>query len=164
MKCRTAERWISRDLDRPLEGAVRAALEAHLAACPKCRATASDVQSLRARLGEVRYPEPLPYFWTRLEARLAAAPAAPSQAFWLRWSLRAIPASLALIAGFLGAMMVFVPTNGETATSQALLFGEENPIVETRTILDDDKPGNRDIAVLFAADERPAGSIRIPRP
>jgi predicted anti-sigma-YlaC factor YlaD len=164
MRCRTAERWISRDLDRPLARGVREALEAHLAVCPECRAMASDVRCLRARLGEVRCPEPLPHFWTRLEARLTAAPAAPPQAIWLRWSLRAIPASLALIAGFLGAMVVFLPGTAETNTSQALLFGEENPIVETRTILDDDKPGNRDIAVLFASDERPAGSIRRPRP
>jgi len=164
MKCRTAERWISQSLDRSLDRSVRDALEAHLADCPACRITASEVRDLRARLGDVSFPEPLPYFWSRLESRLAEAPRAEAQALWLRWSLRAIPASLAMIAGFLGAMMLLLPIQADTTSPQALLFSEENPIAETRTILDDEKPGNRDIAILFAADERLAGPGRIPRP
>jgi hypothetical protein len=85
------------------------------------------------------------------------------QAFWLRWSLRAIQASLALIAGFLGAMMFFQPAEAELSQPEALLLRDDNPIVETRTILDE-TPGNREIAILFAADERFLGPGRTPRP
>lgn len=163
MNCRTAERWLSRGLDRPLDRPVQEALEAHLAGCAKCRPTASEIRGLRARLSDLPVPEPLPHFWSRLETRLAVSPAPEPQAFWLRWSLRAIPASLALIAGFLGAMMLFQPVEVELSQPEALLIRDDNPIVETRKILDDTL-GNREIAILFAADERFAGSGRVPRP
>jgi len=164
MRCRTAERWLSRALDRPLDDSIRKALESHLAGCAGCRAAASELRALRTRLSQGVRPEPVPGFWGRIERRLAEAPSLEPQAVWLRWGLRAIPASLAMIAGFLGAMILFLPASVETSPAQALLFGEQNPLAETRTIIDDDKPGNRDIAVLFAGDERLNGLGRTPRP
>jgi anti-sigma factor RsiW len=154
MNCRVAERRLSQSLDRALDRPVQDALEAHLAVCGRCRVAASEFRALRGSLAEPAVPEPLPYFWSRLEARLDTRPAAEPASLWLRWSLKAIPVSLAMIAGFLGAMLFFLPSQAELSQQEALLFSEENPIAETRTILDDDKPGNREIAILFAADDR----------
>jgi hypothetical protein len=159
MRCRHAERWISRSFDRPLDRFRREALEAHLAGCGRCRAAASESLTLRSRLGDVRAPEPLPDFWGRLEARLDEDRVPETQALWVRWSLKAIPASLAMIAGFLGAMAFFVSAPAELGQPETLLFSDENPIVETQSILDE-KTGNREIAILFAADERLTGRYR----
>ena len=156
MNCRVAERRLSQSLDRALGRPVQDALEAHLAECERCRAAALELRALRGRLAEPSVPEPLPYFWSRLEARLDTRPAAESPALWLRWSLRAIPASLALIAGFLGAMVFFGSAPAELSQPETLLFSEENPIIQMPSILDE-KTGNREIAILFAADERLSG-------
>lgn len=161
MTCRVAERRLSQSLDRPLDRPLQDALDAHLAVCGTCRALASDLRALRGRMADPRIPEPLPDFWGRLERRINAlpVPAAEARAVWARWSLRAIPASLALIAGFVGAMLFFLPPQTDVTTQQALLFGEENPIVQTPSIIEE-KSGTREIAILFAADERLSGRYR----
>lgn len=81
----------------------------HLAACAECRAEKVRLASVVAALGRrPASPEPSPFLWTRLQARLAAETRPrPSWAArlgaWadlgsLRWKLAA-PAAAALLAG-----------------------------------------------------------------
>jgi anti-sigma factor RsiW len=157
MNCRTAERWLLESFDHALAPDRRAALLGHLGLCGRCREAAAEFVKVRGRLAGLAVPEPLPYFWERLERRLDEKPAVESAAAWVRWSLRAIPVSLSLIAGFLAASLVFLPVQSEVVQPEAFLLTEANPITEAPSIIDEPKRENRDVMILFAADERVPG-------
>ena len=157
MTCRKAERWLLTSFDRALPGPDREALARHLAACAECRKRSEAYGVLRSRLAGIRTPEPLPRFWERLETRLAADRASDPGKLWLRLWVRAIPVSLSLIAGFLIATLFFLPTGTELTQPEALLFSEGNPIEDTRSIIDEGRLEDRNLMVLFAADERIIG-------
>ena len=157
MTCRKAERWLLTSFDRGLPGPSRTALAEHLGLCPECRRRAEEYGLLRNRLGEVRTPDPLPRFWERLEARIAEGRPAESGALWLRLWVRAIPVSLSVIAGFLVATLLFLPAGTELTQPEALLLNEDNPIADTRPIIDEGRSEDRTLMVLFAADERIIG-------
>ena len=157
MTCRKAERWLLTSFDRELPGPSRAALAEHLGLCPECRRRSEEYGLLRSRLGGVRTPDPLPRFWERLEARIAEDRPADSGVLWLKLWVRAIPVSLSLIAGFLIATLFFLPAGTELTQPEALLLNEDNPITDTRPIIDEGRPEDRTLMVLFAADERIIG-------
>jgi len=157
MTCRKAERWLLASFDRDLPGPAREALARHLALCSECRKRSEIYGVLRSRLAGHQPPDPLPRFWERLEARIAAGRPADARAAWLRLWVRAIPVSLSLIAGFLVATLFFFPTGTELTQSEALLFSDDNPIEEIRPIIDEGRMEDRHLMVLFAADERIAG-------
>lgn len=70
MKCRRAERLLSDDIDGTLGPARKARLEAHLVACPACRAYRKDLARLREAFGApVERPAE---DWIGLEKRLEA--------------------------------------------------------------------------------------------
>jgi anti-sigma factor RsiW len=96
-------------LDGALSRARAEEVERHLAACPECRAEKVRLASAVAALGRLPSPpEPSPFLWTRLAARLAREerprPAwAARLGAWadlgsLRWKLAA-PAAAVLLAG-----------------------------------------------------------------
>jgi len=157
MTCRKAERWLLRSFDRDLPEPSRAALTEHLGLCSECRRRAEEYGLLRNRLSGVRTPDPLPRFWERLEARIAEDRPADSGARWLRFLVRTIPVSLSLITGFLIATLFFLPAGTELTQPEALLLNEDNPITDTRPIIDEGRPEDRNLMVLFAADERIIG-------
>jgi anti-sigma factor RsiW len=75
MRCQTARKRISDDLDGRLDARRRAGLEGHLEGCRSCRDYRRDLESIQAEAGLPQ--ETREGFWTdferRLEARLDAA-------------------------------------------------------------------------------------------
>ncbi len=76
MRCRKAERLLSDDLDGALDRAGKTRLEAHVRACPDCRAYRGALARLREAVGppEERPAEYWSGFERRLEARLDREP------------------------------------------------------------------------------------------
>jgi len=142
-------------------GARREKAERHAARCPECRAFERDYAPVLETLREGAEPEPLPYFQERLWARIAEREAAESpRAVWLRWSFRAIPVSIALIAAFIGAIVFIGPRLEDDMSQQAaLLIKNANPLTETSALFNEDRPEARGMMIMFAGAE-PASSRR----
>jgi anti-sigma factor RsiW len=80
MKCKELETHAIAFLDGKLALSERAAVEAHLAACPACRERIQGFSSVMGLLGDWPAIQPSPFFQTRLAARLQAEPT--SQSWW----------------------------------------------------------------------------------
>ena len=159
MNCRKAERWLLASFDRDLPAADREALAGHLDLCSECRKRAGEYAVLRSRLAGDRIPEPLPRFWERLEARIGDTRMPALGAGLIRLWARAIPVSLSLLAGFLVATLFFLPSarTADLTGSQTLLLTDGNPIADAAPIIEESQRDVRNLMVLFAADEHPAG-------
>jgi hypothetical protein len=157
MTCRKAERWLLASFDRDLPGPSREALTRHLELCADCRKRADEYGALRKNLGVAGIPEPLPRFWERLQTRIDEARPADPAAVWARLWVRAIPVSLSLLAGFLVAMLFFLPAGAELTQPEQLLLTEDNPIADTRPYIEEGRREVRDLMILFASDERIIG-------
>lgn len=154
MRCRTASRWMMRSFDAPLEPELKERLDVHLAACPACRALRSRTELIRSRLAAAPPPEPLPYFYERLRARIDERSKPELAPVWVRWSVRAVPVSLLLIGFFVGAIVFLSPAvDEEMSQPEALLLQNSNPLSETITLLDE-KAENKSLNVIFAVNER----------
>lgn len=157
MRCREARRWLLSP-DRPLDAGRKAELDAHTKACPDCRDLGSRAELVRSGLAGAPVPEPLPYFYERLRARIdeRLGPAPAPAPVWVRWSIRAVPVSLLLIGFFVGAILFLSPAvNEEMSPPVALLLQNSNPLSETITLLDD-KAENKSLNLIFAVNERSA--------
>jgi len=162
MTCRQAERSILRSLDRDLESGPKSALDAHLRTCPRCRALRTEYVRLREALRQEEAPAPRPFFVERLRARLEALERPAPAAVWQKWCLRAIPVSLFLIGLFVGGLL-FMPASEEPANvSEALLLRGANPISETSSYFDETRINDKNVMIIFAAEERTPE--RRPRP
>ena len=89
MRCQTARRRISDELDGSLRPGRRPGLEAHLRCCPACRAYREDLARIQAAAQRADEPDA---FWAGFEARLGArtaaaeaGPAPPPAETWIAW-------------------------------------------------------------------------------
>lgn len=108
MKCAVAQEWISRSLDGELGAKQEAKLKAHLAACPDCRALASDLEMIIRQAGRLGSLEPSSELWPRVaaavrESRRGAPAAIPlkrawSGAFWNKAAWRFAAAAALVLA------------------------------------------------------------------
>lgn len=162
MNCRKAEKLLSRAHDGRLDGRGRERLAGHLEACPDCRRIERDYRAMFVLLEDGRDAAPLPRFWERLEPRLREETELVPLLFWERWSLRAIPVFLALVI-LLGGLLVFAPQAGELSQSAVLLLENRDPLSETRSLFEADKPETRTMMLMFASlDEK--SPVRRPTP
>ena len=155
MRCKEARMNLSRSTDGRLPENRKNALAGHMAACPDCRAFGRDAGVILGLLKDGREPEPLPYFQGRLWAKIAERERAESpRALWMRWSLRAIPVSLVLIAVFIGAL-VFIgpPLDEDMSGPAALLIKNANPLSETNALFNEEKIENKNMMIMFAGNE-----------
>jgi anti-sigma factor RsiW len=83
MHGRGFESQIDDYVDGTLAEAARAALEAHLALCPACRALASDLGAIRAASLALERHVPPPHVWTRLSASIDGGTGQTLQGSWL---------------------------------------------------------------------------------
>ncbi len=154
MKCKDAEKRLLRSFDGDLEGATKAELDGHLKACPACRQKQTEYEVLLKNL-KIEEAKPLPYFWERLETKLRERERLEPWTVWAKWSRRAVPVSLALVALFIGALAIFSPAaEEEISQPAALLLQNANPITEAKILFDTEKLEDRGLAIIFAADER----------
>ena len=150
MSCRKAEKLILASLDGRLDARGRDRLAAHLAACLACRKVEAEYRSMLRLLKDGPAAEPLPRFWERLEPRLREETELVPLLFWERWSLKAIPVFLALVF-VLGGFLFFAPQAREQSQSAALLLENRDPLSETQTLFDADRPETRSMMLLFAS-------------
>lgn len=155
MRCKEAEKWLLRSLDGKLPPDRQEALADHSGHCPRCRKLGQEYGAIMGGLRGGPEFEPLPYFWNRLESRIREREKAEPLTTWLKWSLRAIPVSLALIGFFIGAIIFVSPmAEDEMSRPEALLLQNTNPLAETTTLFDEEKIENKNLMIIFAGDER----------
>jgi len=114
MNCRKCREWLERYLDNELSGAERAALEQHLAACPKCRRQAEELKALGTLLQSRAPVEPETgflanfndRFWHEVKRRRRMQSIAPERGFfafgWNRVLATAAAALLLVAVGVVG--------------------------------------------------------------
>jgi len=93
--CDAVRRLLHESLERELSPGERARLDAHLAACSRCRELAADLPALLAALGSLPRPAMPPGLHAAIRARTLAAPRA-------RFGRLALLAAAALVAMALG--------------------------------------------------------------
>jgi anti-sigma factor RsiW len=115
VNCQQSETQITPYVDEVLEVPAREALEAHLAACPACRASADAERQartwLRGHAAELRVPPP-----PGLEARLRAVGgvvAAPRAPRWPAW-----PVAATLLVGLIGTGLWVLGTQNRALASE----------------------------------------------
>jgi len=153
MKCKDAEKRLLRSFDGELEGATKAELDGHLKACPGCRKKQIEYGVLLKNL-KIEDAEPLPYFWQRLEAKLRERERVEPWTIWAKWSRRAVPLALAVILLFIGGLALFAPGEEDLSQSEALLLRNDNPLAETKTFFEETRLENKNMMIIFAADEK----------
>ena len=154
MNCKKAAGLLLRALDGRLGEKERRQMEAHLLNCASCRAREKEYREVLDLLRPGRVPEPLPHFETRLMAKLRESERARAVLVWPKWAARAAAACF-LVGLFFGAGLLFFQPRESLELSQAeiLLLRNENPLTEAATILDQKKPEERNMMLIFAAAE-----------
>ncbi len=154
MNCRQAERRLLRRHDGRLSPAEETSLDLHLRSCPKCRALENDYRRLFDVLAHPAVSEPRPHFWPRLEARMAESERENGWGAVRRWCRRAVPTALAVTAALLAVILVFTPgQRTELSSSEALLLRDDNPLVETRRLLEENRVEDKNMMLIFASGE-----------
>lgn len=162
-----------------VEGLLAPERQAHLEACPECRRQRDELAAVLAEAKQTSVPEPSPFYWAQLSARVRAAidtePSVAGWPSWLRWPvLLPIGGLVVLIA----ALMVSLPARTravlepetpialESASADAgdaleLLVGEFDidAAVEAGVL----EPGVADAAVLELTAEEQAELTRLLR-
>ncbi len=80
MRCRKAQRYVSRSIDGELTGRKARRLECHLGTCGECRALVEDLRAIAGGAAKLDTPEPSDRVWKGIRAGLAAADLKPSRA------------------------------------------------------------------------------------
>ncbi len=154
MNCKQAEKSLLRSFDGRLEAGKARLLQAHLEACSRCREMGKEYRLILDGLKPVAAPEPLPYFESRLLARIGEKEKASPAELWLKWAHRAAAASLAAFLLFAAGILLFQPQeSAELSQAETLLLQNENPFSEAATILEQKKPEERNMMLIFAASE-----------
>ncbi len=161
MNCKKFERLLSRSLDGFLKAGEREKLDEHIESCPSCRRMKEDYELIFDSLREKEFPEPQPYFWERLRPKLRERKKLEAWLFWKQLGLRAVPLSL-LFAVLITTVLIFSfpEKNGQLSQSGVLLFQNQNPIQETKTILEEEKVEDKNMMLIFASLEEKNGSGR----
>jgi anti-sigma factor RsiW len=156
MNCNKAERFLLLSLDGRLGAEDLARLKSHLAGCPRCRDMEQEYRFILGQLKAGPAPEPLPYFEQRLMAKLRGREKMAPALLWQRLAPRFMAFSLAVLVLFGTAVVLFQPQEPQELTQvETLLFHNENPLVETASVLNQQKSEDRNMMLIFAAaDER----------
>jgi hypothetical protein len=144
------EHWTDRlsdyvDEDESLDAASRAAMTAHLAACPECAAVAADLLEIKARAQALEDRPPEADLWTGIAARIGAGRPDERSAADAARSPRRYSFSLAQIAA---AAALLVAVSGGAAW---MLRGRTAAPVETAR-LEEPRPGVAAVPVANFAD------------
>lgn len=152
MKCKEADRLILRSFDGLLKNREREELDEHLKSCLSCQGKREEYQLMLDALKERDFPEPRPYFWERLQAKLKESKKSEPWLLWKQWGVKAIPLSLVLIILLTTALIFsFLHRNEELSQSGMLLFQNSNPIQETKALLEAEKIEDRNMMIIFTS-------------
>jgi predicted anti-sigma-YlaC factor YlaD len=151
MKCKKAEKLISKSLDRALKPGEEEELLEHLKECPLCRQKKEEYENIFGMLGNQVFPEPKPYFWTRLKPKLKREVSYESWLAWKKWGLRAVPISLLILIVFASLVMIFVPSEQKELSSAEILLQNQNPFVDSLPLLEEGRIENENIHLIFTS-------------
>jgi predicted anti-sigma-YlaC factor YlaD len=151
MKCKKAERLISQSLDHTLKPDEKEDLINHLKECSLCRQKQEEYRNILGMLGEQEFPEPKPYFWTRLKPELKRDRSYESWLAWKKWGLRAIPISLLILILLASLVQFFVPTETKELSRAEILLQNQNPFVDTLPLLEEGRVENENIHLIFTS-------------
>jgi hypothetical protein len=152
MKCKEAERLILRSFDGLLKNGEREELDEHFKSCPSCQKKGEEYQLMLDALKERDFPEPRPYFWERVQAKLKERKKSEPWMLWKQWGMKAIPLSLVLIVLLTAALVFsFLHRNEELSQSGMLLFQNSNPIQETKALLEAEKIEDKNMMIIFTS-------------
>jgi anti-sigma factor RsiW len=126
MRCRKAQRLLSRRIDGLLSAPDAAALEVHLADCPACRFAAERLDHAWGALARTEDAPQAPDDWATIEAA-AEARSRRWMPLWLRPQLAPAPAAIAFLVG----MVVLGMTGGALISRAALAPSRSGPIEAT---------------------------------
>jgi hypothetical protein len=152
MDCKKAERFLLRSYDTPLGPEEKETLQGHLETCSSCRKKDVEYRTILGLLRPAPVPEPLPYFQERLLARIKEneTPAL----FGLKWAHRAVALCLVVFIAFCVGILIFPPEEPqELSQAERFLLHDENPLVETARLLNQRKPEDRNMMLIFASVE-----------
>ncbi|MFW6140634.1 MAG: anti-sigma factor family protein [Acidobacteriota bacterium] len=151
MKCKKAERLILKSLDHSLKPDEKENLLNHLKACPLCRQKQEEYKNILGLLGEQEFPEPKPYFWTRLKPKLKRDQSEESWLAWKKWGLRAIPISLLILILFAFALQFFIPAETKELSRAEILLQNQNPFVDALPLLEEGRVEDENIHLIFTS-------------
>lgn len=152
MKCKKAERLILCSFDGILKKGEKEELQKHLETCLSCQRKREEYQLMFDALKEKDFPEPRPYFWERLQAKLKESRKPEPWLLWKQWGMKAVPLSLILIVLLTTALVFsFLHRNEELSESGMLLFQNSNPIQETKALLEAEKIEDRNMMIIFTS-------------
>ena len=159
MDCKKAERFLLRSYDTPLGPEEKEKLREHLEECPSCRKKDLEYQTVLRLLRPVCVPEPLPYFRERLLARIKEEEKEIPGLFGLKWAHRAVAFCLGVLLLFGVGFLLSPPEEApELSQAEQLFLQNENPLMETASVLNQQKAEDRNMMLIFASvGERNAG-------
>jgi anti-sigma factor RsiW len=126
MRCRNAQKLLSRRIDVALSRADAAALESHLAACPGCCTAAARLEQAWRALDALGGGATAPDDWARTEA-VADARSQRWTPIGLRWQRVPIPGAASVLAA-----MILLGTTGGLLLSRAALASHRPEPIESR--------------------------------
>ncbi len=154
MDCKRAERLLLRSLDGRLEAGEKMRLKDHIEGCSLCQKREREYRVILGLLKKDDAAEPLPYFKERLLAKLGGKEKAMPGLIWQKWATRALAFSLAAII-LLGVAFFVLRTRElqELSQVEVLLLQNENPLIETKNLLDERSLENKNMMLIFTAME-----------
>lgn len=131
MTCDKALEWMSAALDGALTMEEAAALQAHLDACPECRAANAQLRGMDAFLKEAEY-EPPAALHTDIMRAVRQEKAASRRRFWAPAGLIAAAAALVLLAGSRG--LIDLPGFSDRAQAANNAHGAVETVMPGQTL------------------------------
>lgn len=154
MDCKKAECFLLRSCDGPLGPEEKTQLQGHLERCPSCRRKELEYRTIQGLLRPDPVPEPLPYFRERLLAKIQQKENEMPVLFGLKWAHRAVAFCLVLFLLFGVGILLFPPDEPqELSQAEQFLLHDENPLTETARLLNQKKPEDRNMMLIFASVE-----------
>jgi hypothetical protein len=154
MRCKKFERFLLRSFDELLKEKEKNELKKHLESCVHCQTKRAEYQRILDALKEKEFPEPKPYFWERLQPKLAERKKYDPWSLWKQWALRAIPASMLLVILLATAIILFIPPQKEALSESGdLLLRNLDPLQETTILLEEEKLEDKNMMLIFTAME-----------
>ncbi len=166
MNCKKFEKRILRAFDGRLIDDEKKELEEHLQSCPLCSATQEEYRVILNTLKAKDFPEPKPYFWERLQAKLEKSKKVEPGVLWKQWGMRTIPVSILLILFLSAALFFLSPPQEEVDLTQALsqsgilLLQNQNPLQDTTALLETAGIEDKNMMLIFTVLEENNGTRR----
>ena len=160
MECKKFEILLLRSLDKVLKGEEKEKLEKHLTGCPLCQEKRKQYQTILDILGREELPDPNPYFWERLQAKIKER---KKHTFWSsvrQWSIRAVSISLAFFLLLALIIAFFTPPKSQEMSQTEMLLRNQNPLQETRQLLEEEGSENQNMMIIFSVMEAKNGPGR----